>query len=171
MDKQTLLKICNNHFVNDELLKSLNETFNKYQIDSNLRQCHFLAQILHESGSFQYTKELASGKAYEGRKDLGNFNLGDGQKYKGRGLIQITGKFNYQALSNELNADFIEHPDLLEKFPYACLSAGWYWNSRNLNELADNDDFLMITKKINGGVNGLEDRKRWLEICKKILYA
>lgn len=139
-------------------ISPLEETMARYEINTPMRQACFLAQIAHESGGFKYTKELASGEAYEYRKDLGNDKPGDGPKYKGRGLIQITGKFNYQALGQDLGVAFVAYPELLEQPGYAALSAGWFWNKRQLNELADTDDMERITKRINGGFNGLEDR-------------
>ena len=169
MDLITLQKIVNNKFVNQDLVDGINQTFEKYQINTKLRQCHFLAQILHESGLFKYTLELASGQAYEGRVSLGNLQKGDGVKFKGRGYIQITGRFNYDKLSKEFNIDFISDPKLLENNPYAMLSAGWYWNLHNLNEFADKDDIITITRKINGGLNGFDDRKKWLEKCKGVI--
>ena len=170
IDKKTLTSIVNSpKFITNELVSSLNDTLVKYEINNKLRICHFLAQILHESGAFLYTKELASGKAYEGRKDLGNTQPGDGIKFKGRGFIQITGRSNYDILGKAFKVDLLNNPELLEKYPLVMLSAGWYWNNRKLNTKADVDDFLGITKKINGGTNGLEDRKKWLEKCKTII--
>jgi putative chitinase len=117
----------------------------------------------------KYVKELATGQAYEGRKDLGNIEPGDGVKFKGRGLIQITGRTNYGALSKALGADLINHPELLEGPVYASLSAGWFWDSRKLNELADVMDFLRITRRINGGLTNLEDRQKYFALAKKTL--
>lgn len=152
-----------------KVLKPLNDTLVKYEINTPLRICHFLAQICHESLSFIYRKELASGKAYEGRKDLGNTNAGDGVKFKGRGYIQITGRANYTQLSIDLGIDFVGSPELLETIDNAMLSAGWFWDKRKLNLLADKDDVTSITKKINGGLNGFEDRKKYLEKAKKLI--
>jgi putative chitinase len=167
MDILTLLKIVPKvNIVNQMLVDGLNETFEKYQINTQLRQCHFLAQVLHESAGFVYTKELATGEAYEFRKDLGNTEKGDGVKYKGRGYIQITGKSNYSLLSKAFGVDFIKNPKLLEENPHAIMSAGWYWDLKQLNILADNDDILTITKRVNGGLNGFEDRQKWLKACK-----
>lgn len=140
-------------------------------INNKLRECHFIAQIAHESGSLTYVKELASGKAYEGRKDLGNIHPGDGVKFKGRGLIQITGRKNYLALSLFLFKDnrLLTNPKILEEPKYAVLSAIWFWNSRNLNSWADKDNFKVITRLINGGYNGLADRLAFLNRAKKVL--
>jgi len=138
-------------------------------INTKLRICHFLAQILHESGSLQYVREIASGKAYEGRKDLGNTQPGDGVKFKGRGLIQITGRSNYIALGKALGLDLISHPELLETPLNAVKSAIWFWNTHNLNLLADKDDLKSITKRINGGLNGFSEREKFLNNAKKII--
>ena len=118
----------------------------------------FLAQIGHESGQLRYVQEIASGEAYEGRTDLGNTEPGDGVKYKGRGLIQITGKTNYLLCSIALDLDLLNLPELLEQPKYAALSAGWFWYNKNLNSLADLGMFKQITKRINGGYNGYADR-------------
>lgn len=148
----------------------LNDTMNTYNISSASQQAMFLAQIMHESAGCYYTKELASGSAYEGRKDLGNVKPGDGVRYKGRGLVQITGRANYEQISKAFGVDFINKPELLETPEWAAKSAGWFWNSRNLNALAVNNTeaaFLAVTKKINGGTNGLEDRKLYWTRAKK----
>jgi len=148
-------------------LTPLNLACEKYAINTPKRISAFLAQLAHESGSLRYVEEIASGSAYEGRKDLGNTQPGDGVKFKGRGLIQITGRSNYKALSVALNFDFIKEPEKLELPGAAALSAGWFWNLRNLNAIADIDDFKKITKKINGGYNGWDDRiKHWAN-CRK----
>ncbi len=152
---------------------SLNQTFNAYEINTSLRICHFLAQVLHESGAFRFTAEIwgptPTQLRYEGRTDLGNDAPGDGFKYRGRGWIQLTGKANYKVASAELNQDFVNNPDLLEQYPGAALIAGWYWDKHNLNALADNDDILSITKRINGGTNGLPDRQAWLGKAKAVI--
>lgn len=127
----------------------------------------FIAQVAHESGQFRYTRELATGKAYEGRDDLGNIYKGDGVKYKGRGLIQITGRFNYAKVSKALGQDFITNPDLLSTPQYAVQSACWFWQDRNLNRYAS--DIRKCTKAINGGYNGLEERKKFWEKAKKVI--
>lgn len=169
MELDQLKAIINNIFVNYSLLNSLKDTFEKFEINTALRQAHFLSQFIHESGGFRYVKEIASGEAYEGRVDLGNTSPGDGVKYKGRGYPQITGKNNYAQISKDLGIDFVSNPELLEQSPYNMLSAGWYWNSRNLNKWADKDDGKTITLKINGGLNGFIDRQNWLIKCKEVL--
>ena len=142
------------------------------KIDTPLRQAHFLAQIGHESGELRFRAEIANGEAYEGRHDLGNTQSGDGRRFKGRGLIQLTGRANYseygRAISRE--AELLAHPDLLETDPELCVDvAGWFWAKRHLNALADADDLTGITKRINGGLNGLEDRRRLLKRAKSLM--
>lgn len=124
----------------------------------------FLAQIGHESGSLVYTKELGGPtyfSKYEGRADLGNTQPGDGAKFCGRGLIQVTGRANYRKCSLALFGDerLLATPDLLEKPEFAVRSAVWYWTKHNLNAMAEADRFTDLTRAINGGTNGLEDRK------------
>lgn len=147
----------------------LNDAMTEFEINTKARQAAFIAQIGHESGQLRYVRELASGSAYEGRKDLGNTMPGDGVKYKGRGLIQITGKANYVALMMALGIDCLEHPEVLEEPVNASRSAAWFWKDRGLNELADQGNFLAITKRINGGTNGLEDRQALWAKAKEIL--
>lgn len=152
---------------------ALLETAIKYGINTPLRLAHFLAQIGHESGSLKYTEELASGAAYEGRKDLGNTQPGDGRRYKGRGLIQITGRYNYSRYGKVVPpADLVNRPERLAEMPYSVDSAGWFWvkgTSQDLNRIADKDNVLLITKLINGGHNGLSDRKRRLLRAKRAI--
>lgn len=151
--------------------EGLNAACMKYVIDTPPRIAQFLAQLAHESANFYYTEEIASGAVYEGRVDLGNTQPGDGVKYKGRGLIQITGRRNYQAVSVALGIDFVNNPTKLADRPWCCESAGWYWNDRNLNALADQDSvdgFKAITRKINGGLNGWDSRLAWWEKAKQI---
>jgi len=138
---------------------------NKYEINTPLRIAHFMAQTHHESGGFKYAKEIGNDayfKKYEGRKDLGNINEGDGLRFKGRGYIQVTGRANYAALSKDTKIDFLNNPELLEQEANAMISAVWFWNKKKLNILADKDDCKAITKRINGGYNGLADRERLL---------
>ena len=140
-----------------------------FGIDTPLRMAHYLAQIAHESGELKYTKEIASGRAYEGRKDLGNTHPGDGVKYKGRGLIQITGRANYEAYMRFCKFDVVSTPELLERPLGAVKSSMWYWDRHNLNALADKDDIKKITRIINGGYNGLASRMAYLNRAKKAL--
>lgn len=144
----------------------LNDTLKKYQINTKLRVINFISQVLHESGGLQFFTEFASGSAYEGRKDLGNTNPGDGVKFKGRGAIQITGRYNYIKLSKDLGYDFVNNPKKLADLPWAILSAGWFWDLKKLNQYADKDDLITITKRINGGTNGLNDRRKYQLMAK-----
>lgn len=156
-------------------LPFLNSTMQMFDIDTTIRQCHFLAQVAVESGSLNYVLELASGVAYEGRKDLGNIYPGDGEKYKGRGLIQLTGRENYQRFQEWLKLnyaepkDIMEYPELLEQPELAVLVAGWYWEVRGVNRWADRDDVVGVTRVVNGGRNGLEARMDFLNKAKIIL--
>lgn len=153
----------------DAFLPYLNRYMARYGISNRMRVCHFLAQIAHESGELRYTREIASGKEYEGRKDLGNVKSGDGVRFKGRGLIQITGRSNYKQISDATGIDFYNHPDWLELPQWATMSACWWWNNRGLNEMADRDELTNITKKINGGKNGLQDRLKYLGRAKRAI--
>ncbi len=155
-----------------QFVTPINQTCQKFNITNPPRISAFVAQLGHESGGLQFMEELASGRAYEFRKDLGNIYKGDGVRFKGRGAIQITGRYNYTQISQYLRQDFISNPHLLAQIPYAILSAGWYWYSRNLNPIADKntlDSFRLITRKINGGFNGLEDRLNYWSRAKSVL--
>lgn len=143
-----------------ELGVSANVHFRTYGIlDNGLRLAHFMGQCSHESGGFRYMEEIASGSAYEGRRDLGNTEPGDGKRFKGRGPIQLTGRANYRAFGREVGIDFESHPEIVSYPSVGLMAAVRYWDSRNLNAKADADDLLGITEAINGGTNGLEDRK------------
>ncbi|SMF93917.1 Predicted chitinase [Methylomagnum ishizawai] len=131
----------------------------RYGIDTPARQADFLAQVGHESGSLAHVEEIASGADYEGRKDLGNTRPGDGKRFKGRGLIQITGRANYAAAGSALGIDLLANPERLEEPEFAALSAAWFWRSKGLNELSDLGEFDQITRRINGGTNGAADRR------------
>lgn len=134
----------------------------EFEINTPLRQAAFVAQIGHESAQLRYVEEIASGEAYEGRKDLGNTQPGDGVRFKGRGLLQITGRANYAKCSSALFGDdrLLQFPELLTDPANACRSAGWFWKSSGLNELADGgmNEFGFITRRVNGGTNGIADR-------------
>lgn len=144
------------------------------QINTRLRIAAFLAQIGHESGSLVYSKELGGPSyfaKYDGRKDLGNVQIGDGARFAGRGLIQVTGRTNYAKASQALFGDdrLLKTPELLEQPEWAAKSAVWFWTSRNLNLLADGAQFTDLTKKINGGLNGQEDRKARYQLALSVL--
>jgi putative chitinase len=169
-------------------LKPLEDTFAKYDINTPERQAAFIGQCAYESNNFKTLEEnlnysaeglmrtwpsrfpdLATamkyahqpakiaGKVYNGR--LGNKNEEEAAKYLGRGLIQLTGKENYANCGSGIGVDLLSNPNLLNTPEYAALSAGWFWNKKGLNALADSQDFETMTKRINGGTLGLEDRK------------
>lgn len=152
----------------EKFIGPLNVTMSEFEINNVGRETGFLAQIAHESGGFRYVRELASGEAYEGREDLGNIKPGDGVRFKGRGLIQITGRANYRACAHALGVDLLRHPELLEQPLFAARSAGWFWASHDLNQLADVGDFRRITKIINGGYKGMADRLAYLARAQEI---
>ncbi|WP_293813812.1 glycoside hydrolase family 19 protein [uncultured Aquitalea sp.] len=152
----------------------LNAAMAEFGISTPAQQAAFLAQIGHESGQLRYVRELASGEAYDtGAKALRLGNTpeadGDGQRYKGRGLIQITGQRNYQLCGFALQLDLIAHPELLELPLNACRSAAWFWSNENLNALADKGAFDAITQRINGGQNGRAERRALWAAAKKVL--
>ena len=173
----------------------------EYGINTDLRQAHFLAQILHESGMCHYTKEnlnysasalrkvfgkyfssdqVASeyqrqperigARVYANRMGNGDEASGEGYHYCGRGLIQLTGKENYQKFSNWSGKEVIDDPERVSE-EYPLLSALFYWDTNNLNTYADNDDIRGLTKRINGGYNGLEDRTKLLTLAKQLIEA
>ncbi|MBP6676780.1 MAG: hypothetical protein KAY54_03690 [Burkholderiaceae bacterium] len=152
-----------------------------YEINTPLRLAHFLAQVGHESGTLVHSREVwgptPAQERYEGRIDLGNTQAGDGRRYMGRGVLQTTGRANYRALRDRLRshgidaADFEAAPELLEQPRWAALSACDYWDMRGINRMADRDDHEAVTRAVNGGVNGLEDRRRRLERAKAVLAA
>ena len=174
--------------IDHKWLGPLEQTFAKYDISTPQRQAAFIGQCSHESANFTKleenlnysaeglmktwpsrfpTKEIAdqyarnpakiAGKVYNGRS--GNTNEEEASKYLGRGLIQLTGKENYERCGNGINVDLVNNPDYLLDPKYATLSAGWFWNRKGLNELADANDIETMTKRINGGLIGLDDRK------------
>jgi putative chitinase len=136
-----------------------------YAINTPLRQAHFLAQIGHESDALRFTEELASGDAYENRADLGNRQPGDGRRFKGRGLIQLTGRANYEVYGRAKGRNFTDGDNgkVIANDPQLAVDvACWFWKTHGLNELADQDDVRAVTHRINGGLNGLPDREDYL---------
>lgn len=142
-----------------EVGEVLAAVLDEYQINTRLRIAHFLGQTCHESAGFRTTEEFATGDAYERRRDLGNTQPGDGRRYKGRGLIQLTGRANYRAVGRTLKADLEGKPELAAEPVFSLRIACEYWKSRNINAAADRDDLITVTRLINGGTNGLEDRR------------
>lgn len=146
----------------------LTKAMAEFDMNNSGRQAAFLAQVAHESGELRYTAEIGAGYEYEGREDLGNTQAGDGPKFKGRGLLQVTGRANYLKCAQALGVPLLEHPELLESPELAARAAGWFWKSYGLNPLADVDRFGEITRKINGGYNGLDQRiSFWLRARKE----
>jgi putative chitinase len=186
--------------IDGKWLEPLLETFEKYEINTPKRQACFIGQCMHESGGFKFLREnlnysakglvatwpsrfpneefaeeyarkpeRIANKVYGGR--MGNTEDGDGAKYIGRGLIQLTGKDNYKAVTEALGIDLVANPQLLEEPRYAALSAGWFWNKKGLNALADANDIETMTKRINGGFIGIADRKAKIEMVSKYLVV
>ena len=137
-----------------------------FDINNDLRAAHFLAQTCHESDGYVTTEEYASGAAYEGRADLGNTQKGDGRRYKGRGLIQLTGRANYRTYGAKLGLKLEDDPEQAAEPVISLKIACEFWKDKGLNALADADDIVTITKKINGGLNGLESRRACLARAK-----
>lgn len=154
-------------------LPFLEDAMHEFDIGTPERQAAFLAQVGHESGGLHWLVELwgptASQARYEARYDLGNVAPGDGYKYRGRGLIQVTGRGNYKAAGDALGVDLIGQPELLGEPGLAARSAGWYWKEHGCNELADTGDFETITKRINGGLNGYADRLGLWKAAQEVL--
>lgn len=180
-------------------LAPLLSVFDKYEINTTLRQASFIGQCCYESSNFtgleenlNYSAESLTrvwpthfnastaldcarqpekigNIAYANRMGNGDISSGDGWKYRGRGLIQITGKDIYRILSAALGQDFIANPDLIKTPEFACLSAGWFWNSHSLNTFSDAKEYTLMTKAINGGVNGIETRIQLINRALSIL--
>jgi len=184
--------------IGSEWVGPLDKTFKKYEINTLQRQACFIGQCMHESGGFKQLNEnlnygakglvgtwpsrfpnleyaaeferkpeLIANKVYGGR--MGNNEEGDGWKYHGRGLIQLTGKENYENCGAGIGVDLVNEPDLLATPEYAALSAGWFWNKKGLNALADSMDIDTMTKRINGGSIGIADRKAKIEKVMNVL--
>lgn len=169
--KKILKQIAPN--ANDKIItdleKYLDEYLAKYNLNTWLRVCHFIAQAAHETAGFRTLEEYASGAAYEGRKDLGNVKAGDGVRYKGRGIFQLTGRANYQNYGDRIGYNLVDNPKLASDPKISVLTAMEYWNTNKLSMSADRDDIAAITKRINGGFNGFDDRKAYLERAKKAI--
>jgi putative chitinase len=155
-----------------KLAKAAPDVLPAYGINTALREAHFWAQAAHETGGFKYMFEIWGPtdvqKRYEGRKDLGNLEAGDGFKYRGRGIFQLTGRANYKKYGDLLQLDLVNEPDLAADPETALRIACEYWRSRKINECADKDDVVAVTKKINGGTNGIADRRTCLSVSKKM---
>lgn len=157
-------------------LPPLQAAMTAYGIDTPLRAAAFLAQLAHESGEFRWMEELwgptPAQKRYEPPSELaaklGNTQPGDGKRYKGRGPIQITGRYNYAKYGGLLGRDLVGQPALAAAPEIAFATAGLFWQSNGLNELADARQFVAITRRINGGTNGLADRQMYYERAKAV---
>lgn len=147
----------------------LASTLEEYSINTRPRIAHFLGQTCHEAAGYRTTEEFASGQVYEGRKDLGNVKKGDGRRYKGRGLIQLTGRANYRDVGKELGVDLEGNPTLAGEPQLSLRIACEYWKRRKINPDCDRDDIITVTKKINGGLNGLDDRRGYTAKAKAAL--
>jgi putative chitinase len=147
----------------------LQVTLQEYDISNRLRIAHFLGQTCHESAGFRTTEEFASGDGYEGRSDLGNNRPGDGRRYKGRGLLQLTGRANYRTLGGVLGIDLEGNPELAGQPALSLRIACEYWKSHDINRMCDQDDLMAVTRAINGGLNGLEDRRLYTNNARRAL--
>jgi putative chitinase len=134
-------------------------TLDAYAINTRLRIAHFLAQTCHESAGFRTTEEFASGENYEGRADLGNNRPGDGVRYKGRGLLQLTGRANYRTFGDLIGVKLEDNPELAAEPVLSLKIACEFWKKKNLNQCCDADDVVEVTRRINGGKNGLDERR------------
>lgn len=144
-------------------------TLDSYDINTKMRIAHFMGQVTHECAGFRTTEEFASGAAYEGRDDLGNIHAGDGKRYKGRGLIQLTGRANYRTIGKTLDLPLEDDPEIAAEPVTSLKIACEYWKTRNINAAADGDDLIKATKLVNGGLNGLDDRRKYLQKAKTAL--
>lgn len=169
--REEILRICSGVYRKnlDSFVRDFNRWAAEFGVTTPLRAAHFIGQVLHESGCLKYTEEIASGRAYEWRQDLGNVYKGDGVRFKGRGYLQITGRANYQAYAKSkwCNGDLMSHPEWLAKSPGNVKASLWFWWKNNLNALADRDDCKAVTRKINGGLNGLKFRVDWTNKAKR----
>jgi putative chitinase len=152
-----------------QYLPFLNAAMNEAGITTKARQTAFLAQLAHESGGLRYFEEIASGAAYEGRRDLGNTQPGDGRRFKGRGPIQLTGRANYRAAGRALGIDLENNPRRAADPDVGFRIAAWFWKTRGLNALADQGNFREITRRINGGYNGYSDRVQYYQRAQRAL--
>lgn len=143
----------------------------RYDIITAHRIEHFIAQAAHETDGFCTTEEYASGAAYEGRRDLGNTQKGDGRRFKGRGIFQLTGRDNYSRYGQRLGIDLLSYPERAAEPVLSLEIACLYWHDRAINPMADDDDLYRVTRVINGGTNGLADRRNYLTLAKREIAA
>lgn len=164
-----------------QLARGMSAEFRKYGITSRLRLSHFLAQAAHETTGFRHLQELGSGKdanrdgyddylqKYDFRKDLGNNGVGMGPKYRGRGIFQLTGLFNYTLFGGRIGINLAKYPERAAEPEVSVTLACLFWSDRKLNALADKDDVTGVTRKINGGTNGIADRRQYLARLKELI--
>jgi len=155
--------------VREGFAAALPSCIGRADLTTPMRLAHFLAQCAHESAGFATTTELASGVDYEGRRDLGNVRKGDGKRFKGRGLLQITGRANYEKFGAAIGVELMDNPAMAAAFPTAALTAAEFWRDRGLNRFADSDDVRGVTRGVNGGLNGLASRMIYLARAKRAL--
>ncbi len=156
--------------INAEVGEVLAATLESFDITTRLRIAYFLGQTCEESAGFRTTEEFASGQEYEGRRDLGNTEPGDGPRFKGRGLLQLTGRANYKDYSDALGVDLVDNPTLAAQPALSLKIACEYWKRNNINPDCDRDDLLIVSRKINGHPpNGLNDRRAYTMKAKAAL--
>jgi putative chitinase len=170
---ELLKKLCptSKRTIIDGVSKYLTQYSDAYELNTKLRMAHFLAQAAHESAHFGTLTEYATGQAYEGRKDLGNTQQGDGVRFKGRGIFQVTGRANYKKYGDKIGVDLVSNPALAADPENSVRTALEYWKDHGLNVLADQDMIKAITRKINGGYNGLDERLSYLVKVKLLLNS
>jgi putative chitinase len=160
-------------------LPALNRTLQTYTIHNRLRVAAFLGQLAHESGEFRFMEEIWGPTAQQLRYEppstlatrLGNTQPGDGKRYKGRGPIQVTGRANYKRYGDLLGLNLVGQPELVASPGVGLSAAGMFWRTNGLNALAELQDYREITRRINGGFNGWEERLRYYELAKRVLGA
>lgn len=148
---------------------AMTEFFPVFGITTLFRAAHFIAQASHETAGFDTLEEYASGRDYEGRLDLGNTEPGDGRRFKGRGIFQLTGRANYARMAKRMSLDLVREPTIAARPRVSTHIACLYWTDKKLNAAADADDVRLVTRRINGGLNGLTDRIKYLVRAKAAL--
>src|SRR5262245_11936963 len=165
-DKLAGIAVDTNRKQIDKYAPALQRNMPENAIDTPLRMAHFLAQVIHESDDLNTAEEYASGAAYEGRADLGNTQPGDGKRFKGRGLIQLTGRDNYRRYGAARGKDYLtgDNPKLISSDPELAVDVScWFWTTKKINNPADLDDVDKVTKLVNGGLTHLDRRKEKLK--------